>query len=149
MMFGVGIFTLVWVLMRADDFRFRGTIFMAALLFASSILGLLNKRWSNLFAAILSGYLPIECLWEFWMFPRNAEVPTFSLEHFKYFFGNVGREDGTLMFVVVTLMLLTRSAFATIRTAKEVKSPLPGVKLSESIGTSGLSRRFQLCDWRG
>ena len=118
MLFGVAIFTLVWVYMRSPAYRFPITIFLAVLLLASSILIRLNKPWSNLVAAILSGYLPVEFLREFWTFPSNADVPLFSAAHFRYFFENIYMTEGVVIFMVVTLMMLTRSAFAIMRNAK-------------------------------
>jgi hypothetical protein len=121
MIFGVAIFTLIWVSIHSE-FRFHRNMHLAALLLAASLLILLNKLWSNLVAAIFSGYLPLEIWREFWMLARNAEVPMFSSEHFSYFFGNIDLEGGALMFIVPTLMMSTRSVFAILR-LKEV----PGV----------------------
>ena len=115
MIFGVAIFNFIWVWLRSPEFHFHRNIFLAMLLLVSSILLLLNKSWSNLVAAIVSGYLPLEILWEFWMFPHQAEVPIFSYRHFSYFFGNVEIEGGVLLFIAVTLMILARAVFAVMR----------------------------------
>jgi hypothetical protein len=119
MMFGVAIFTFMWVWVRSPEFHFHRDMYVAVLLLASSILILLNKRWSNLVAGILSGYLPLEILREFWMYHRHAEVPLFSPKHFIYLLGNIDIEGGALMFIAVTLMMLTRSVFAIMQ-LKEV-----------------------------
>lgn len=89
---------------------------MAMLLLVSSLLLLLNESWSNLIAAILSGYLPIEILWEFWMLAHHAEVPVFSYRHFSYFFRDIEIEGGILLlFIALTLLILVRAAFAVMR----------------------------------
>lgn len=92
---------------------------MAVLLMVSAILLHLNTSWSNLIATILSGYLPIEFLSEFWMFAKNAEVPVFSYRHFSYFFFRIGEIEGTvLLFLALTLMTLARAVFAVMRTRR-------------------------------
>jgi hypothetical protein len=114
MIFGVAIFTLIGVWMGPPGFHFHQNIFLAVLLLASSILILLDNPWSNLVAAVLSGYLPVEILREFWVFPSLAEVPILSSEHFRLFFGNFQIESQVLMSVAVTSMILARAAFAII-----------------------------------
>jgi hypothetical protein len=118
MMFGVGIFTLFWACLDSLDFRFPSNLFLAVLLLAASILIQLNTRWSNLIAAILSGYLPLEFVRAFWMYPRLAEVPTLSAKHFHYFFANLPTASGFMMFMAVTLMMLTRSVYAIIHNSQ-------------------------------
>ena len=89
---------------------------MAVLLIVSANLLLLNASWSNLMAAILSGYLPIEFLYGFWMFAHHAEVPVFSYRHFIYFFRGIEIEGGEVfLFVTLTLVILARAVFAVIR----------------------------------
>src|SRR6185503_14966328 len=77
-LFGAAIFILIWVWLQSPAYRLPNNIFIAVLLLASSILIRLNKQWSNLIAAILSGYLPVEFVRTFWTFPRLADVPLFS-----------------------------------------------------------------------
>lgn len=113
-LFGFAIFNLVWVWMSLPQYEVDKYIFLAGLLLVSSILIRVNTLWSNLIAAILSGYLPIEILWEFWVFPSRAEVPIFSPKHFRYFFANIDIKGGFVMFTAVTLLMLTRSAYAII-----------------------------------
>jgi hypothetical protein len=114
MIFGVAIFNFIWVWLRSPEWHFHGNIFMAMLLLVSSLLLLLNKSWSNLIAAIFSGYLPIEILWEFWVLAHNAEVPVFSYRHFSYFFRDIEIEGGILLFIALTLMILAWAAFAVM-----------------------------------
>jgi hypothetical protein len=114
MMFGVAIFNFMWIWMTLPQYQFHRYIFLAGLLLASSILIRLNTLWSNLVAAILSGYLPIEILREFWVFPALADVPRFSRQHFRYFFANIEIKMVLVIFTAVALLLLTRSAYAII-----------------------------------
>jgi hypothetical protein len=113
--FGVAIFNFVWVWLRSPEWHFHRNIFMATLLIASSLLLLLNKAWSNLLAAILSGYLPIEILWEFWIFAHNAEVPIFSYRHFSFFFNNSEIDGKVVLFIGLTLMILVQAVFGVMR----------------------------------
>jgi hypothetical protein len=118
MIFGVTIFALVLLWMRSPDFDILGNIFGSLLLLTASILILLNKRWSNLVAVILSGYLPVEFLRAFWMFPRLAEVPVLSLEHFRYFFGPARLASVYILLLFASSMMLARSTSAIMRNAK-------------------------------
>ena len=112
MIFGVAVFNLFLVWLRSPEWHFHRNIFMAVLLIVSAILLLLNTSWSNLTAAILSGYLPIEFLNEFWMLAHYAEVPVFSYRHLSYFF-RIEIEGRVLLTLALTLMILARAVFAT------------------------------------
>lgn len=118
MIFGVAVFTLILVWLRSPEWRFHGSVFMAVLLMVSAILLLLNTSWSNLIATILSGFLPIEFLSEFWMFAHHADVPVFSYRHFVYFFSGIEIEGRLQLFLVLTLMVLARAVFAVLRTRR-------------------------------
>lgn len=118
MIFGVAVFTLILVWLRSPEWRFHGSVFMAVLLMVSAILLLLNTSWSNLIATILSGFLPIEFLSEFWMFAHHADVPVFSYRHFVYFFSGIEIEARLQLFLVLTLMVLARAVFAVLRTRR-------------------------------
>ena len=119
MIFGVAVFNLVLVWLRSPEWRFHIHAFTAVLLMVSAILLLLNTAWSNLIATILSGYLPVEVLREFWMLAKNAEVPVFSYRHFSYFFFRIEEIDGeVLLFLVLTLMIFARAVFAVMRTRR-------------------------------
>lgn len=115
MIFGLAIFNLIFVWLRSPEWHFHRNIFMAVLLLVSSVLLLLNTTRSNLVAAILSGYLPIQVTWEFWMFAYHAEVPPFSYRHFSYFLRNIEVEGGVLLFLALALMIFARAVFAVIR----------------------------------
>lgn len=114
MLFGVAIFNFVWVWMSLPEYQFRNYIFLAGLLLAASILIRLNTLWSNLIAAILSGCLPIEILWEFWLFPDRAEVPMFSWRHFRLFFLTIDIKTVLVISTALTLLMLTRSVYAIL-----------------------------------
>ena len=118
MIFGVAVFTLILVWLRSPEWHFRAGLFIAVLLMVSAILLLLDKTWSNLIATILSGFLPIEFLSEFWMFAQNAEVPVFSYRHFVYFFSRIEIKGRLLLFLALTLMTLARAVFAVLRTRR-------------------------------
>lgn len=116
--FGIAVFTFMWAWLVSPEYHFHRNIYMASCLLAASILILLNKLWSNLVAAIIGGYLPFEALREFWMFPMNAEVPMLSSNHFSYFFANI--ESGVMIFILLALLVLTRSVFAIIHQGRTV-----------------------------
>ena len=118
MIFGVAVFNLILVWLRLPAWRFHGLVFFAVLLLVSAILLLLDRTWSNLIATILSGYLPIGFVNEFWMFAHHAEVPVFSYKHFIYFFSQIEIEAGLSLFLMLTLMILARAVFAVIRTRR-------------------------------
>ena len=115
MIFGVGVFNLILVLLHSPVWQFHRNIFFAVLLLASSLLLLLNKSWSNLIAAVLGGYLPVAILSGFWMLAYDAEVPVFSYRHFSYFFRGMAMERGGLLFIALTLGILARAVFAVMR----------------------------------
>jgi hypothetical protein len=115
MIFAVAVFDLILVSLRSSEWDFHNNIFFAVLLLLSSILLLLNSTWSNLIAAILSGYLPITVVWEFWRLARNAEVPVLSSRHFSCFFLNIQIDSTVVLFLALTLVTLARAVFAVKR----------------------------------
>lgn len=126
MIFGVAVFNLCLVWLRSPEWSFHRNVFMAVLLIVSAILLLVNTSWSNLIAAILSGYLPIEFLYGFWMFAHYAEVPVLSYRHFSSFL-RVEIESEVLLFVVLTLMIWARAVIA-------VMSSIPARSTSHADG---------------
>ncbi|HKY45795.1 MAG TPA: hypothetical protein VJM50_22075 [Pyrinomonadaceae bacterium] len=118
MIFGVAVFNLILVWLRSPEWHFHRNVFMAVLLIVSAILLLLNTSWSNLMAAILSGYLPIELLNEYWMIAHYAEVPVFSYRHFSCFFLRIEIEGSVLLSLTLTLMILARAVFAVMRSRR-------------------------------
>lgn len=118
MIFGITIFTLILAWMRESGSLLPENIFLSVLLLTPAILILLNKRWSNLVAVALSGYIPVEFLRAFFMFPMLAEVRMFSLEHFRYFFGSSRLASGFILLLFVSSMMLARSACAIVRNGK-------------------------------
>jgi hypothetical protein len=114
MMFGLTIFALIRVCLHSPDFEFPSDLFLALMLLAAAILIRLDQRWSNLIAATISGFLPIEFLRAFLMFPYLAEVRMLSFEHFYFFFRDI-RIENFVVVMSITLLMLTRSAYAVIR----------------------------------
>ena len=110
MIFGLAVFNLILVWLRSPEWRFHRNIFMAVLLLVSSISLLLNTVRSNLIAAVLSGYLPIQIVSEFWMLAHHAEVPVFSYRHLRIFLNNIQLEGGVLLFLALSLMIFARAA---------------------------------------
>ncbi len=123
MIFGAAIFNFIWVWLRSPEWHFHRNIFMATLLLIASVLLVLNKSWSNLVAAILSGYLPIGIIGEFWMYAYHAEVPIFSYRHFKYFFGNIEVGSGVLLFIALTFMILGRAVYSVMHSIPKRITP--------------------------
>jgi len=119
-LFGAAIFALIWACLKSPCFP--GSIFLSVLLLVASILIRLDNRWGNLIAAILTGYLPVEFVRAFFMLPHFAEVPMFSLVHFRCFFRNLPYENGFVMFMGLTLVMLTRSVFAVIHNEQSENS---------------------------
>jgi hypothetical protein len=83
---GTTVFFFVW----ASSMRIRGPLweyhremFIATVLLISAIGLVINRVWSNLLAAVVSGQLPFAFFGEFWMLSLNAEVPLFSSQHIK------------------------------------------------------------------
>lgn len=111
--FGAATFNLVWVWLRSSEIEFHQYIFMAVLLLASSALILVNRMWSNFLAGAMSGYLPVQFIYEFWMYAKAAEVPIFSYRHISYLFGFDIR--GTvLMFLLLTTAILFSAAHSVV-----------------------------------
>ncbi len=113
--FGLALFDFLWVSRRFHEYHFHRDIFIATLLLVAALCLLLNQSWSNLVAAILSGYLPLVLLNEFWMFPHYAEVPILSYRHLIYPFQMFEHESGVLFFFAITLLILVRAVFAILR----------------------------------
>ena len=122
--FGVAVFNFGWVWSRPPDGEFYKHVFMAALLLASSVLILIKRVWSNLLAAVLSGYLPVQFAYEFWMLARHAEVPAFSLRHLAVFAGEiVGVGGAVVFFICLSAMILAYSAYSMQRIASGHVTP--------------------------
>ena len=118
--FGITVFNFGWVWSRSPEGEFHKYIFMAALLLVSSVLILIRRVWSNFLAAALSGYLPVQFAFEFWMLARRAEVPTFSFRHFTYFVREVVDIGGAVIFFfALTTMILACSVYSVKRLAAE------------------------------
>lgn len=119
-LFGIAIFNFGWVWSHSPEWEFHKSIFMATLLLISSVLILIRRVWSNFLAAVLSGYLPVQFAYEFWMLARSAEVPVFSFNHLAYFVRDVVDVGGAVMFFfALTAMILACSAYSMNRLATE------------------------------
>jgi hypothetical protein len=116
MIFGVAIFNFLVMYLQSPVWHFSRNVFIATLLLIASLLLVLNKSWSNLIAAILSGYVPLEIFWEFYMLAYYAELPIFGYRHFiVFFFRNTEIDGRLLLLLALTLMILARSIFAVMR----------------------------------
>lgn len=116
--FGLAVFGLSWVCLRGPQSDSYKLLFMAAVLLAASGLILVRRVWSNFLAAALGGYLPLATAFEFWVLPRRAEVPAFSLRHFAYFARALAEADGPLiLFLILSALTLACSAHALGRLA--------------------------------
>ena len=117
--FGFAVFNFSWICWRApewDDYKF---MFAAGVLLVASTLTLVSRVWSNFAAAVLGGYLPVQIAYEFWMLPRQAEVPFFSLRHLTYFARGFAEADGpVLLFLALSVSVLACSG----RTLKRLTS---------------------------
>jgi len=119
LVFGLAVFSFSWICWRAPEWNDYKLIFVAGALLVASTLTLVERVRSNFVAAVLGGYLPVALANEFWMLPRYAEVPFFSLRHLEYFARGFVEADGpVLLFFTLSVFVLACSA----RTLKRLAS---------------------------
>lgn len=85
---GVAVFYFVstsemWT--RSPWWDYHSEMFMATVLVISAVTLVVNRVWSDLVTAVLSGQLPFIFLAEFWRLSLNAELPPFSAPHIDTF----------------------------------------------------------------
>jgi hypothetical protein len=104
-------------------------MFVATVLLISTVSLAMNRVWSNLLAAVLSGQFPFVFLAEFWMLSKNAEVTTFGLEHVKtWWWGmtHVGLTPFimlTVSTVILSFSIVSHIRFPQLRWMNELGQP--------------------------
>lgn len=117
--FGLAVFDLFWLCAPEPDWDVYKFAFPAVALLAASMLALVPRVWSNFAAAVTAGYLPMQFAFEFWMVPRNAEVPAFGLRHLAFCASGLVEAPGpVILFLLLSLLVLACSA----RTLKRLAS---------------------------
>ena len=75
-----------------------------------------NRVWSNLLAAIMSGQLPIAFLAEFWLLAKNAELATFSVQHFTTWLRLMSNADfKPILLINLSMIILSYSVISILR----------------------------------
>ena len=85
---GVAVFYFVttssmWT--RSLWWDYHREMFMATVLVISAVALVVNRVWSDLLTAVISGQLPFLFLAEFWLLSLNAELSPFSVQHIESF----------------------------------------------------------------
>lgn len=104
--------------MWIDDpfFQNHSAMFVATVLLISAVCLAVNRVWSNLLAAVLSGQFPFIILAEFWMLSKNAEVTTFSLKHIQTWWWTMSQAGLTpFLMLSVSAVILSFSIVSHIR----------------------------------
>ena len=106
--------TLMWI--SGPLWAYHREMFVATVLLFSALGLVINRMWSNLLAAVVSGQLPFAFVAEFWMLSRNAEVSAFGSEHIKAWFwriSNAGPEP--ILWLTSSLVILSFAVASIIR----------------------------------
>lgn len=105
---------------RAPLWDYHSQMFIGTVFLISAAGLALNRRWSNLVAAILSGQWPLAFLAEFWMLSQYAEVTTFSAQHFEAALRGFAIGSLTpLLWLSVSVVILSYSVLSIIRRPTE------------------------------
>lgn len=91
-------------------------LFVATILLVSAVALVVNRVWSNLLTAILSGQLPFLFFVQFWMLSLNAEVPFLSLDHIKFWTRLILSEGSTpILWLPLSSVIWSYSAVPILR----------------------------------
>ena len=119
LVFGLAVFNLFRLCAREPEWDNYKFAFASVTLLAASMLTLVPRVWSSFAAAVTAGYMPMQFAYEFWMVPRSAEVPPFSLRHLAIFAGGVVEAPApVILFLALSVLILACSA----RTLKRLTS---------------------------
>ena len=104
----------MWI--RGDSWAYHREMFVATLLLVSALGLAINRVWSNLLAAIMSGQLPIAVLAEFWLLAKNAELATFSVQHFTTWLRLMSNADfKPILLINLSMIILSYSVISIMR----------------------------------
>ena len=118
--------------MWIDDSFFQNhrAMFVATVLLISAVCLAMNRVWSNLLAAVLSGQFPFIILAEFWMLSKNAEVTTFGFEHIRIWWWTMSNAGFTpFIMLTVSTVILSFSIVSHIR--------FPQLRWMDELGQPG------------
>jgi hypothetical protein len=119
MILGFTVFYFVWAYSmwnREPLWDYHREMFVGTLFLISAIGLAVNRLWSNLLTAILSGQLPFAFVAEFWMLSKNAEVTTFSPQHIETCVRAIAMTGFTPAFwLTLSIVLLSYSVVSIIR----------------------------------
>ena len=101
---------------RSPWWDFHGEMFMAAVLVIAAVVLVVNRVWSDLLTAVISGQLPFLFLAEFWMLSLNAEVPPFSAQHIEICIRTILRPNPMpALLVTFSCVILSFSVVSVVR----------------------------------
>ena len=132
---GMALFNLMWMVVKEVSYRYKpfdgshyspglyyDLIFLAFLLLIAALCLLLKRVWSQLIAIILSGFVVyVRLFWHFLKLAGGAEVPRFSLLHFRLWWPNL--YNGQLLQIILACVLLYCSMSALIYLMQIRKKP--------------------------
>ena len=135
--FGFTVFYFFWTLaawlrgpvahypLRTNSYE---NVFAAALLFVSAAGLVLNRVWSKLLAAILSGQVPLVFVFIFWLAAEDAGASPFSPRHISLWLRKLGWIPwGPWLWLFVSGIILAYTAPSIVRAGVSHKSALmPG-----------------------
>lgn len=91
-------------------------MFISAVLLISATGLVVNRVWSNLIAAVLSGQFPFGFFAEFWMIALNAELPLFSSRHIKTWIWAISSAGVTpILLLTLSTVILSLSVVSILR----------------------------------
>lgn len=96
---------------------------MATVLVISAVALVVNRVWSDLLIAVISGQLPFLFLAEFWMLSLNAELPPLSVRHIESFIRLILRPTSMpVLLVTFSSVILSYSVVSIVRRHTELRA---------------------------
>ncbi|MBV9958511.1 MAG: hypothetical protein JO360_08825 [Acidobacteria bacterium] len=128
---GFTIFYFIWALLtwiRDPLWNYHRELFVAIVLLISALALVINRRWSNVLAAVMSGQLPFAFFAEFWMLSEYAELRPFSSRHIKAWLwglSNVGLKPLLWLGLSIIMMSLAVASILLSHAARRHSSVQP------------------------
>lgn len=123
---GVAVFYFVstsamWT--RSPWWDYHREMFMATVLVISAVTLVVNRVWSDLVTAVISGQLPFLFLAQFWMLSLNAELPLFSAQHIETFIRLIlSPSPMPILLVTLSSVILSFSIVSIVRRHTELRA---------------------------
>ena len=128
---GFTVFYLIWassMWIRGPLWDYHREMFVATILLISALGLVINRIWSNLLAAVVSGQLPFAFFAEFWMLSKNAEVTTFGSQHIKAWLWAISSAGLTpILWLTLSVVILSYSVVSIMRWPTDRQELLPDV----------------------